>query len=138
MSDAIVGAIVLFLFLMVTSLTFQFMLTSWNAQNIAAKGFTERQVDRLNTGIGIEATADTTSDCLTYTAQVANTGETKIADFTEMDVLVQYTNSGDTKVASRLTYTTDWTIRSSAVALFIWSDTKSREKSTTSSPVSRR
>ena len=110
MSEAIVGAVMLFLFLMVTSLTFQFMLTSWNTQNSAAKEFTERQVDRLNTGIGIETTADASSDCLTYTAQVANTGETKISDFTEMDVLVQYTNSGDTKVASRLAYNTDWTI----------------------------
>ena len=110
MGEAIVGAVMLFLFLMVTSLTFQFMLTSWNTQNIASKALTERQVVRLNTGIGIETTADASSDCLTYTAQVANTGETKISDFTEMDVLVQYTNSGDTKVASRLAYTTDWTI----------------------------
>ena len=75
MSESIVGAVSLFLFLLVTSITFQFMLTSWNAQNIAARASTERQVGRLNTGIGIEATADTSSDPLIYTAQVSNTGD---------------------------------------------------------------
>jgi len=74
LSDAIVGAISLFLFLMVTSLTFQFMLTSWTTQNNAVKSVTEQQVERLNTGIGIEATTDTSSDCLTYTAQARGHG----------------------------------------------------------------
>ena len=58
----------------------------------------------------MESTSDTTTDCLTYTATVANTGDTIVTDFTEMDILVQYTDSGENQVASRLVYTSNWTI----------------------------
>ena len=70
----------------------------------------QQQEERLATSIGIQATADTSTDCLSYTASVTNSGETLVADFTEMDVLVQYTDGGNSKVVSRLTYTADWTI----------------------------
>ena len=37
-------------------------------------------------------------------------GDTIVTDFTEMDILVQYTDSGENQVASRLVYTSNWTI----------------------------
>ena len=58
----------------------------------------------------MESTSDTTTDCLSYTATVANTGDTIVTDFTEMDILVQYTDSRENQVASRLVYTSNWTI----------------------------
>ena len=82
----------------------------WNTQVHGHQDFTRRLEERQATAVELEATSDTTTDCLTYTATVANNGETVVTDFTEMDILVQYTDSGDNQVASRLVYTSNWTI----------------------------
>jgi len=109
-SAAVSGLVALALFMLVTVLVFQVMDIAWNTQVDAHHGFTQRLEERQAEAVDVEATADTSTDCLTYTATVANNGETVVADFTEMDLLVQYTDSGDTEIVSRLVYTTDWTV----------------------------
>ncbi len=110
MSGAVSGVVALALFLLVTVLVFQIMDITWNTQVNAQQGFTRRLEEREAEAVDVEATADTTTDCLTYTATVANNGKTVVTDFTEMDLLVQYTDCGDTEVLSRLVYTTNWTV----------------------------
>ena len=83
------------MFMLVTVLVFQIMDIVWNTQVHGHQDFTRRLEERQATAVELEATSDTTTDCLTYTATVANNGETVVTDFTEMDILVQYTDSGD-------------------------------------------
>ncbi len=110
MSGALSGVIAASMFMMVTVLVFQIMDIVWNTQVYGHQEFTQRIEERQATAVGVESTSDTTTDCLTYTATVANTGDTIFTDFTEMDILVQYTDSGENQVASRLVYTSNWTI----------------------------
>ena len=110
MSGALSGVIATAMFLVVTVLVFQVMDIVWNSQVEAHQDFTRRLEERQATGVDIEASADTAADCLTYTATVANAGETVVTDFTEMDILVQYTDSGDNQVVSRLVHATDWSV----------------------------
>ena len=110
MSGALSGIIGMSMLMLVTVLVFQLMDIVWNPQVHGHQEFTQRIQERQATAIDVESTADTTTDCLTYTATVANTGDTVVTDFTEMDILVQYTDSGDNQVASRLVYTSNWTI----------------------------
>ncbi len=110
MSGALSSVIAMSMLLMVTVLVFQIMDIVWNTQVSGHQEFTRRLEERQATAIDVEATADTLTDCFTYTATVANTGETVVTDFTEMDILVQYTDTEDIQVVSRLVHTTDWTV----------------------------
>ena len=110
MSGALSGIIGMSMSMLVTVLVFQIMDIVWNTQVYGHQEFTQRIEERQATAIDVESTSDTTTDCLTYTATVANTGDTVVTDFTEMDILVQYTGSGENQVASRLVYTSNWTI----------------------------
>ena len=110
MSEGLSNTVVLALFLLVTSLSFYYLLDTWSAQNDVTEESVDRQLARLSTSISIVTTAVTSSGSFTFTAQVPNTGDTLVSEFNEMDVLVQYTNCGDSKVVTRLEYPTDWTI----------------------------
>ena len=76
-------------FMLVTVLVFQIMDIVWNTQVYGHQEFTQRIEERQATAIDVESTSDTTTDCLTYTATVANTGDTVVTYCTEMDILVQ-------------------------------------------------
>ena len=110
MSGALSSVIAMSMLMLVTVLVFQIMDIVWNTQVYGHQEFTRRIEERQATAVDVESTSDTTTDCLTYTATVANTGDTIVTDFTEMDILVQYTDSGENQVASRLVYTSNWTI----------------------------
>ena len=110
MSGALSSVIAMSMLMLVTVLVFQIMDIVWNTQVYGHQEFTRRIEERQATAVDVESTTDTTTDCLSYTATVANTGDTIVTDFTEMDILVQYTDSGENQVASRLVYTSNWTI----------------------------
>ena len=110
MSGPVSGVFAMALFMLVTVLVFQLMDIAWNTQVDAHHDFAQRLEQRQAEAVDVETTTDTTTDCLTYTATVANNGQTVVADFTKMDLLVQYTDSGDTEILSRLVYTTNWTV----------------------------
>ena len=110
MSEGITSTIVIALFLLLTTLSFYYLLDTWGAQNIVTEEAVDRQLARLSASISIRSTVDTGSECQTYDTQVENNGDTLVADYAEMDVLVQYTNTSETWIVSRLAYPTDWTI----------------------------
>jgi len=61
------------MFMLVTVLVFQIMDIVWNTQVYGHQEFTRRIEERQATAVDVESTSDTTTDCLTYTAIVANT-----------------------------------------------------------------
>ena len=110
MNEAVYGLVAIAIFMLVTVLVFQVLDIAWNTQVDAHQDFARRLEDRQSKDIDVESPVDTTADCLTYTATVTNNGDTVVTEFTDMDLLVQYTDSGDTEVVSRLVHTIDWTV----------------------------
>ena len=98
------------LFLAITSVVFLFLTDFWTSHSLDSALAINRQLARVESAISIDSTAEIGETCSSYSAQVDNTGEVAINDFSEMDLLVDYTNSSDSKVATRLIHTTDWTI----------------------------
>ena len=94
MNEAVSGLVAIAIFKLVTILVFQVLDIAWNTQVDAHQDFARRLEDRQSKDIDVESPVDTTADCLTYTATVTNNGDTVVTDFTEMDLLVQYTDSG--------------------------------------------
>jgi len=109
-NEAVSGLVAIAIFMLVTVLVFQVLDIGWNTQVDAHQDFARRLEDRQYKDIDVESPVDTTADCLIYTATVTNNGDTVVTDFTEMDLLVQYTDSGDTEVVSRLVHSTDFTV----------------------------
>ena len=89
MSGALSSVIAMSMLMLVTVLVFQIMDIVWNTQVDGHQEFTRRIEERQAMAVDVESTSDSTTDCLTYAATVANTGDTVVTDFTEMDILVQ-------------------------------------------------
>ena len=110
MSEAIGASAVLALFLLLTSAIFLFQIDSWTMHSLEAKAAANRQADRLDTGMDITSVTQAVTGCGTYSATVNNAGRASVSDFTEMDVLVDYTDSADARVVSHLTNDVDWSL----------------------------
>jgi len=115
LTQGLTTSVVMSLFLLLTSVIFLFLTSSWTDQSINTAQILNQHRVRLESEISVQSTAQ--SDpvvCDTYTAQVKNSGEVSIEDFSEMDVLVDYTNTSDSKVASRLAHANSWSVASIA------------------------
>jgi hypothetical protein len=111
LSSGLTSSVVLSLFLLVTSVVFLFLVDSWTDQSLNTALAMNRHLARVESAIAFRSTAqDQPAVCDTYTAQVENTGEVTVTDFSEADVLVEYTDAGSSEVATRLAYTDDWSV----------------------------
>ena len=113
MSEAIPGIIVTATFLLLSSLAFLFLTEIWTDQNRLIQASTARQVEHTNTSIAIQS-GNLSMDlgCNTLTAPVDNTGQTSVASFSKMELLVDYTDLSPARVVNHLEFTTGWTLAS--------------------------
>ena len=114
MTQGLATSVVMSLFLLLTSVIFLFLTSSWTDQSFNTAEAMARQRARVETGIAINSTNESGVACTSYTAQVSNSGEVFIEDFSDMDLLAEYTNASNTKVATRVAHTTDWSVASIA------------------------
>ena len=113
MSEAIPGVIVTATFLLLSSLTFLFLTEVWSDQNSLIQASMAQQVEFTNTSIAIQSDNIAMDlGCNTLTAPVDNTGQISVADFSEMDLLADYTDTSSNRVVNHLEFTTDWTLAS--------------------------
>ncbi len=106
-------SIVMTVFLLTSNFVFLFLISSYTDRSFDASAVSARQVSRVKSGIQFNSTAQSNGGlCDDYTAQVENTGEILVGDFSEVDLIVEYTDTDSTAVADRLTHTTDWSISS--------------------------
>ncbi|MCH8898196.1 MAG: hypothetical protein IIC33_07880 [Chloroflexi bacterium] len=116
MSEAVPGAIVVAVFLLITAIIFSFLTNVWTQHDSLQGQLTVLQESRMDAGLSINSISATSADCSTYTgpyvALVVNTGEELVTDFSDMDALVDYTDSGGNPVMKRLTHATDWSVAS--------------------------
>ena len=100
MSEVVGASAVLVLFLLLTSATFLFQIDSWTTHSLAAKDATNRRAERLHTKMDITSVVQAVTDCGTFSATVGSAGRASVSDFSQMDVLVDYTDGADAKVDS--------------------------------------
>ena len=113
MGNVISGSIVTTLFLMVTMVVFFFLISSFTNRSLDASAASARQGSRVHSAIQINSTAQANAGvCDVYTVVVENKGEILMGDFSEMDLIVEYTDTGDAAVIERLTYATDRSVSS--------------------------
>ena len=108
MSEVVGASAALVLFLLLTSATFLFQIDSWTTHSLAAKAATNRRAERLHTKMDITSVIQSVTGCGTFSATVGSVGRTSVSEFTQMDVLVDYTDGADAKVVSHLTNEADW------------------------------
>ena len=113
MGSSIAGSIVTTLFLLTTMVVFLFLLSSYTNRSIDASAVTARHQSRIKSAIHLNSTAQSNgSVCDVCTVTVENTGEVLVDDFSEVDLIVEYTDTDSTAVVDRLTHTTAWSVSS--------------------------
>jgi hypothetical protein len=99
---------------MLTAFTFFFLINVWVGQDALQNEAAAFQVSRLEAGLSVQSISANSADCASflgpYGAEVANTGNSPVADFSKMDVLIDYRDAGNAPVVQRLTYDVDWSV----------------------------
>jgi len=107
MSSLASGIIVIASFLLASVIMFGTFLTVSTTQSQSLKDLGKTNKEKIGSSISITsaivsaAVAGVSTD---LTLEVNNTGSQSVADFSEMDVIVQYTDSSDNLVQKYLTY----------------------------------
>lgn len=107
MSSLASGIIVIASFLLASAIMFGTFLTVSTTQSQSLKDLGKTNREKIGSSISITsaivsaAVAGVSTD---LTLEVNNTGSQSVADFSEMDVIVQYTDSLDNLVQKYLTY----------------------------------
>lgn len=107
MSSLASGIIVIASFLLASVIMFGTFLTMSTTQSQSLKDLGKTNKEKIGSSISITsaivsaAVAGVSTD---LTLEVNNTGSQSVADFSEMDVIVQYTDSSDNLVQKYLTY----------------------------------
>ena len=111
MSHGLSMSIAMTLFLLITSVVFLFLTGAWTNRSLDTALAINRYLARVESAIALGSTAQSAPEaCDTFTVEVENTGEVSVDDFADADLLVEYTNTSDNKVATRLAYLDDWSV----------------------------
>ena len=103
MGVQIAGLVVISLVIMVVSFMIQAATTSDLMTTGAATQMIDSAGDRTRTNIEFVSTSEIVGE---LTVNLKNTGFTSVYDFSKMDFFVEYVDSLDNLVITRLTYTT--------------------------------
>lgn len=119
MSESLGTAVVMSVFILLSSVTFLVLLDVWDLQSTESTVNTALLTDRINTRVSITATSSTGA-CDAYSVNISNPGKTYISDFSETDVIADYQDGGGSMVHQRLSYVTgavgdnEWALNSIA------------------------
>jgi hypothetical protein len=99
---------------LLTTITYFFLVGVWSEHSVLVQEAAGRQEQRLETSLDIESIDPINCPYYAgpYEAIVENAGSTSFTDVSEMDVLVDYVDAADNKVASRLQLGVGWSISS--------------------------
>ena len=102
--------------MLITAVIFSFLTGVMTQHDTLQSDLTLLQGNRIDAALTIDSISATSADCSAYTgpyvASVVNTGKGLVTDFSDMDALVDYTDSGGNPVVKRLTHATDWSVAS--------------------------
>ena len=106
MGIVVVGALVMAAFLVTSALMFQTFLISSATQSQSLRDQTQGNVEKRGSGLNITGAAVSDPGNGDAWAHVDNTGSQSVSDFSEMDVIFQYTDASDSVGASSAIPTT--------------------------------
>ena len=120
MTTLIPSSVIISLFFLMAIATFSSLLNYWDIHGRDFSALQSLQVERINSSIEISSAGPTSTDldCTNFTASVVNTGSINFIPVQDGDVLVEYTDTGGSKVVSYLEYATTavtgnrWTVTS--------------------------
>ena len=112
--------VVFSIFFVLSVVTFNSLLNTWNTHASEFSVEQARQVDRINSSLAISSAGPTETDldCNNFIASVVNTGSVGIVPVNDGDVLVEYTDIGGSRIVRYLEYATTavtgnrWTVTS--------------------------
>jgi hypothetical protein len=112
MSETVPGALIVATFLLLTATIYSFLIGVWSDHSMLLGEAALRQEQQVETSLDIDSIGLTNCPGYAgpYNASVENAGNTSFHNFGEMDVLVDYTNAADNKVAARLQHGAGWSI----------------------------
>jgi hypothetical protein len=116
MSEVVPGTIALTIFVLLTGFSLFFLINTWVEQDVLQNEAAAFQEARLESGLSVQSITATSASCSSFTglyvASLVNTGESLTTDFTEMDTLIDYVDSGSNLVMKCLTHATDRSLAS--------------------------
>ncbi|MEE8465818.1 MAG: hypothetical protein V3S68_05020, partial [Dehalococcoidia bacterium] len=120
MTVQIPAAIIFSIFFVLSVVTFNSLLGSWDTHTSEFSLVQAGQVDRINSSFAITSAGptDTDLDCTNFIASVVNTGSVGIVTASDGDAFAAYTDTGGSKVSSYLEHATTavtgnrWTVAS--------------------------
>ncbi|MCH7737496.1 MAG: hypothetical protein IH872_08870 [Chloroflexi bacterium] len=120
MTILIPGTVVITIFFLLSIVVFGSLLNTWNSHAGEFSVLQDQQVDRVSSAIAISSAGptDTDLDCTNFTASVVNTGSVNFIPVEQGDIIVEYTDTGGSKVVRYLEYATTavtgnrWTVAS--------------------------
>ena len=110
------GFIVISSFLVASALMFNSFLVGSLAQSQSMKDMTQTNSRREGSGLNITGAAVYTAGGSDVWVHVDHTGSQTVADFSEMDVIIQYTDTSDNLILNHLGYNAgglddnEWTV----------------------------
>ena len=110
------GFIVISAFLVASALMFNSFLVGSLAQSQSMKDMTQTNSRREGSGLNITGAAVYTAGGSDVWVHVDHTGSQSVADFSEMDVIIQYTDTSDNLILNHLGYNAgglddnEWTV----------------------------
>jgi len=110
------GFIVISSFLVASALMFNSFLVGSLAQSQSMKDMTQTNSRREGSGLNITGAAVYTAGGSDVWVHVDHTGSQSVADFSEMDVIIQYTDTSDNLILNHLGYNAgglddnEWTV----------------------------
>ena len=110
------GCIVISAFLVASALMFNSFLVGSLAQSQSMKDMTRTNSSREGSGLNITGAAVYTAGGSDVWVHVDHTGSQTVADFSEMDVIIQYTDTSDNLILNHLGYNAgglddnEWTV----------------------------
>ena len=110
------GFIVISAFLVASALMFNSFLVGSLAQSQSMKDMTKTNSRREGSGLNITGAAVYTAGGSDVWVHVDHTGSQSVADFSEMDVIIQYTDTSDNLILNHLGYNAgglddnEWTV----------------------------
>lgn len=110
------GFIVISAFLVASALMFNSFLVGSLAQSQSMKDMTRTNSSREGSGLNITGAAVYTAGGSDVWVHVDHTGSQTVADFSEMDVIIQYTDTSDNLILNHLGYNAgglddnEWTV----------------------------
>jgi len=103
-SAVVAGLFVFVTFLVISGMAYFNLHDTWTGPTATLKEAAGRQAERVETVVSIASAGPTASDCRGYTADVNNPGQTSVADFSKMDLIVNYPGSDGETHATNLEY----------------------------------